>query len=98
MGGENDFERFEERLRFPGALEQIVDLALVPLGHRGNDGLFVGKITVDQPDTDPGLGTDVVHAGLVEPASSKADNCGLKNLGATIDEGNVSWDWRHRGQ
>jgi hypothetical protein len=33
----------------------------------------------------------------VEPASGKAENGGLEDLGATIDEGNVRWDLRYGG-
>ena len=56
----------------------------MPLGHGSDDGLFVGEIAVDQPHADPGLGADVVHAGLVESALGEANDRGFEDLGAAV--------------
>jgi hypothetical protein len=50
------------------------------VGHGRDHGLFVLKIAIDQTDTDPGLGTDIVHAGLVKPALGKACYRGIQDL------------------
>ena len=87
MGGKEDFERFEQTRRLPGPFEKIVDLALVPVGHGRDDRLLVFKIAIDEAHTDPGLGTDIVHTGLVEATFGKTDHGRVEDLLAAIGGG-----------
>jgi hypothetical protein len=59
----------------------------MPIGHGGNDGLFVFEVTIDQTDTYSGLGADVVHAGLMKTAFSEAVHGGGKDLLTPVSNG-----------
>src|SRR5205807_2105184 len=43
----------------------------MPVGHCGNDSFLVFEVAIDQPDADPCLAADIVHAGLVNPAIAR---------------------------
>ena len=84
MSGEQDFERLKQRRRLPGALQHVGNLFLVAVRHCRDDRLFVFEIAIDQPDADPGLSADVVHAGLVKTALGEANKGCVEDLGAPI--------------
>ena len=63
------------------------DILLVFGRDRGDHFLLVFEVAIDQPDADPGLGADVVHARLVKAALGKADHRGLEDLCAAIKRG-----------
>ena len=73
MGGQQDFERLEQRRRLARAFQHFADLFLMAIRHRGNDRLFIFEVAINQADADAGFGTDVVHAGLMKSAFGKAD-------------------------
>ena len=52
---------------------------------RRDDLFLVFEVAIDKPDADPGLGTDVVHAGLVKAASWRTEHGRLENLVAAIE-------------
>ena len=52
--------------------------------HCGNDRLFVFEIAIDQPDADPSLGANVVHAGLVKTALGEANKGCIEDLTTPI--------------
>ena len=84
MSGEQDFERLEQRRRLFGALQHFGNLSLVAIRHCGDDRLFVFEIAIDQPDADPGLSADVVHAGLVKTALGEANKSCIEDLTTPI--------------
>ena len=59
-------------------------LLLVFGRHRRDDLLLVLEVAIDKPDADPGLGADIVHAGLVETAFREAEHGRLKDLLSAI--------------
>ncbi len=73
MRGEQNLKRLEQRRRLLRALEDLVNFLLMPIGHCGNDRILILEIAINQANTDPGLGADVVHAGLVKASLSEAD-------------------------
>jgi hypothetical protein len=56
----------------------------MPIGHCRNDRILILEIAINEADTDPGLGANVVHAGLVEASFGEADQGRIENLGASI--------------
>ena len=52
----------------------------MPVRHGGDDRVFVFEIAIDQTDADPGLGTDIVHAGLMKTAFGEANHGRLEDL------------------
>src|SRR5262249_42927478 len=84
MGGEQDFERFEQSRRLFGALQHIGNLFFVPVRHCGNDGLFIFKIAIDQSNTDPGLSADIVHTGLMKTTFGEANKSCIQDLRTPI--------------
>src|SRR5213078_695005 len=56
----------------------------MPIGHCGNNRILILEIAINQTDANPGFGTDVVHAGLVEASFGEADQGGIEDLGASI--------------
>ena len=84
MRGEQNLERLEQRRRLSGALQHLTDLFLMPVRHCGNDRVLILEIAINQANTDPGLGADVVHAGLVKASLSEADQGRIENLGVSI--------------
>jgi len=67
-----------------GALQDLMNFLFMPIGHCRNDRVFVLEIAINQTDTDPSLGADVVHAGLVKASLGEANQRGIENLGASI--------------
>jgi hypothetical protein len=65
-------------------LQHFGDLLFVAVRHCRNDRLFVFEIAIDQSDADPGLSTDVVHAGLVKPALGEANKGCIEDLTTAI--------------
>jgi hypothetical protein len=84
MCGEQDFHRLKQRWRLASALQYLADLFLMPIRHCGNDCFLVFEIAINQTNADPGLGGDVVHAGLVEASLGEADQGCIENLRASI--------------
>jgi hypothetical protein len=84
MRREQDLERFEQSWRRSGALEDLIDLALVRISHRGNDSLLVLEIPINKADTDAGFGAYIVHTGLMKTALGEANHAGMEDLLATI--------------
>ena len=76
-----------KRRRRTGSLEQIAEVLLVLLGEGGDDGFLARKVAIDQADANAGLGADVVHAGLVEPAFGEANHRGAKDLRPPVERG-----------
>jgi hypothetical protein len=95
MSGEQDFERLEQRRRLFGALQYFGDLSLVAVRHCGDDRLFVFEIAIDQPDADPGLSADIVHARLMKTTLGEANKGRIKDLTTPIWNG-ICWGLRHR--
>src|SRR5947199_8312896 len=56
----------------------------MPIGHCGNNRILILEIAINQTDANPGFGTDVVHAGLVEASFGEADQGGIEALGAAV--------------
>src|SRR6478752_4539732 len=54
---------------------------------RRDDLLLVLEVAIDKSDANPGLGTDIVHAGLVKAALCEAEHGRLKNLLSAIKDG-----------
>jgi len=71
----------------PRALQDVLDFAFVPVGHGGNDCLFIGEIAINQADTDARLCADIVHTSLVKAALSEANQGCIEDLGPAIEGG-----------
>ena len=84
MRGEQNLKRFEQGRRLPRAFQHFANLFLVPISHCGNDRVLVFEITINEANTDPGFGANVVHAGLVEASFGEADQGRVKDLGLSI--------------
>src|SRR5439155_20319159 len=85
MRGESDLKRLEQGRRLTGAFQDLMNFLLMPIGHCRNDRVFVLEIAINQTDTDPSLGANVVHAGLVKASLGEANQRGIENLGASIE-------------
>src|SRR6266481_9752805 len=84
MRGEQNLQRLKQRRRLLRALEDFVNFCFMPIGHCGNDGVLVLKITINEADTDPSLRANIVHTGLVEASLGEADQGRIEDLGASI--------------
>ncbi len=87
MRSEEDLHRLEERRRLPGALDQIGNVLLMFGRERRDHLLLVLEVAIDKSDANPGLGADIVHAGLVKAALCEAEHGRLKNLLSAIKDG-----------
>ena len=85
--GKKSFQRFEQIGRLMGPFQDLLNLFLVPIRHCRNNGLLILEIAIDQPDTDTGFGTNIVHAGLMKSAFRKANDGGIKDLRRPIQAG-----------
>ena len=89
MRCKQDLERLEQARSLARAFQHLADLRFVPIGHCRNDSFLVFEVTIDQPNADPCLTADIMHAGLVKPAFGEADYGSLKDLGTPIPIGRV---------
>jgi len=87
MRGEKHLERFEQAGGLARAIENLMNLFLVPVGHSRNHVLLVLEIAINQADADPGFSADIVHARLVETALGKTRHRGIENLGRPVKDG-----------
>ncbi len=84
MRREQNLQRFKQRRRLLGALEDLMNFFFMPIGHCGNDRILVLEIAINQANADPSLCANVVHAGLVEASFGEADQGRIENLGVSI--------------
>jgi hypothetical protein len=73
MRGKQNLKRFKQCRCLSRTLQHLANLFLVPIGHCRNNCFLVFEVAIDQPDTDPCLAADIMHAGLMKPALGEAD-------------------------
>ena len=84
MRREQDLKRLKQRRRLLRALKDLMNFFFMPVSHCRNDRILILEIPINQANTYPGLGANVVHAGLVEASFGEADQGRIENLGASI--------------
>ena len=67
-----------------GTLDQIGNVFFVFGRERRDNFLLVLEVAIDQSDANPGLGTDIVHAGLVKAVLCEAEHGRLEDLLSAI--------------
>src|SRR5439155_13924406 len=87
MGGEKNLERLEEAWCLARVLQHFLNLLFMLVRHRGNDGVLVLEIAINQADANASFRTDVVHAGLVKAALGEANQSSVEDLSSSIETG-----------